>query len=122
VQANETARMAISGIVMRPVNYRRPTSVVNHLTTHLDAVAGLDRTARRDADVVDDLERTGAGLHFEGLVHATRARSIKEVWARRNGTGEIHPCRRTPGVGCSQIHPCSDHARWVRRKVVRFRR
>lgn len=52
--------MMVSGIVMRPVDERRPAAIVHHLAADLDAIAGLHRTSRRDADVVHDLDTAGA--------------------------------------------------------------
>ena len=41
---------------MRPVDDRQTARIVHHLAAHLDAIAGAHGAARRDADVVDDLE------------------------------------------------------------------
>lgn len=102
--------MMVSGIVMRPVDERRPAAIVHHLAADLDAIAGLHRTSRRDADVVHDLDTAGAGLHVEGLVHRVRARSIEKAWRRAHGCRKIDPRRSTRTVGGSQIHRLSDHA------------
>jgi len=64
-------------IVMRPVDDRRTPRIVDHFAAHLDAVAGLHRHPRRDADVVHYLHRPRRGLDSESLMFASGARSKK---------------------------------------------
>lgn len=56
-----------------PVHDRDAPRIVHELTPDFDTVAGRDPAARSDADVVDDLEFSGAALHVERLVHAMRS-------------------------------------------------
>lgn len=102
--------MMVSGIVMRPVDDRRAAAVVHHLATDLDAIAGLHRAARRDADVVHDLDAACAGLYVEGLVRRVRARPVEKTWRRAHGCRKIDPCGSARSIGGSQIHRLSDHA------------
>lgn len=95
---------------MCPVNDRRSPRIVNDLAANLDAVPHLNGTRRSDADVVDDFESPCAALYVEGFVHRVGARSIKEVWLRRDGRVEIDPSRRRSGICGGQIHRGYDHA------------
>jgi hypothetical protein len=116
VQANEPIAMMVRWIVVRPMNDRESSRVVNHLAGDFDGISGLNRATRCDADVIDDLEFAGAALHVERFVHAVRARAVEKVRRRCNRGGEIDPGRRGAGIGSSQIHRCSHHARGIDRQ------
>lgn len=92
------------GIVVRPMNDGESAGVVYHLSADLDAIAGTNGTARRDADVVDDLEVTGAAANVEGFVHRVRPPSVEEARRRGDRCREVDPGRRRAGVGSSQVH------------------
>jgi len=109
-RANESAAMKVRRIVVRPVDDRQAPGVVHQLTADLDAIAGSNRTARSDADVVYDFDGAGGGAHVECLVHAVRPRSVEEAWRRRDGCREINPGRRPSGVRSSEIHRGLYHA------------
>lgn len=104
MQANETVGMVMAGIVVRPMNDRQPPGIVDHLASDLDPIAGADGAARRDADVVDDLELARAARNVECLVHRVGVRAVEEVRRRRDRPRKIDPGRRVPGVGGSKIH------------------
>lgn len=59
-------------IVVRPMNDRRFAAIVDHFAAHLDTVADAHGTARRDVDVIDDLNRPCGGGGVERLVRAAR--------------------------------------------------
>ena len=100
--------MTIAGIVVRPVDDRKPPRVRNELAADLDAVARAYRARGRDAHVVDDLEPPRAALYVECLMLAVRARSVEEARARYDGRAEIDP----------RSHWCCDHARLVERQDI----
>ena len=104
VQTDKTVGVTMSRIVVRPM-YDRPSSgIVHHLTANLNAVAGRNRAARRDADVVHDLDAAGTALNVECFVHSVCPRSVEEARRRGDDRREIDPCRRRAGVRCRQIH------------------
>ena len=45
--------MSAGRVVVRPVNDRRTTGIVNHFAADFDPIAGLRGTPRSDVDVVD---------------------------------------------------------------------
>ena len=64
------------GIVMRPMNDRKATpAIVDEVAADFDAIADLNRTTRRNRNVVDDFKRSRGALYVEGLVHGVRARA-----------------------------------------------
>jgi len=77
VEADETAGMAHRRIVMRPVHDRRFPTIVYHLAAHLDAIPDGHRTAWRDIDVIDDLDRARRRYRAERLVQTVRWRSVE---------------------------------------------
>ena len=56
------------GIVVGPVDNRQSPRIVHHLAADFNAVADINGTARRDADVIDDLQFSGTALHLS-LIH-----------------------------------------------------
>ena len=104
MQANEAVRMAMARVVVRPVNDGQAPRIVDEFAAHLDAVAGLGGTTRRDADVVDHFESSGAALHVEGFVHGVRPRAKEEARHRRDGCRKIDPSWSVAGICRSQIH------------------
>ena len=99
-----------AGIVVRPMNDRQASRIVDHFAADLDLVAGPYRAARGDVDVVDHLEPSRAALRVERFVHRVRARAVEE--ARRRVTVAMKstaPAR--PRRTLRQIHCRSHHAR-----------
>jgi peptidoglycan/xylan/chitin deacetylase (PgdA/CDA1 family) len=109
--ANEPAAMKVRRVVMGPVDDRQAAGIVHHLSADLDAIADSHRTARSDADVVDDLDGAGRAAHVEGLVHGVRPRSIEEARRRGDGSREVDPFRLAAGVRGGEIHRSLNHAR-----------
>lgn len=68
--------------------------IVHQLAADLDAVAGADRTARRDVDVVHDFDRTRAAGDVESLMDGVRSRAVEEVRRGAHRAGNINPHRR----------------------------
>ena len=89
---------------MRPVNYRRASGVVHHFAAHFDTISDVNRAARGDRNVVDDLERAGGASRGEGFVHAVRARSVKEAGCGGNRRLEVDLRRRGAGICCEHVH------------------
>jgi hypothetical protein len=110
VQADEAVGMVVARIVMRPVNDWQTTRIVNHFAAYLDAIAGANRAARRDPDVINDFDPSRAALHLKGFVHSMRARPIEESRRRRDRCGKVNPGRRRSGIRGSEIHRRSHHA------------
>jgi len=74
--------MAVRGIVVRPMNERRPAATVVHqFAAYRYSVATLDRYSRRELHVIDDFEcRAVVGPTREGLVHRMGVRTVEKMW------------------------------------------
>jgi hypothetical protein len=118
-QADEAVRVMVPGIVVGPVHDREASGIVDHFTASFDSVARVNGTARRDADVVDDLEPARAALDVEGFMHRVGARTVEEARRTRDRRRKIDPGRRRAGVRRRKIHRRSHHARPGRRQEVR---
>ena len=92
---------------------------MHHLSADLDAIARLNRAARREADVVNNFEPPGTTLHVERFVHSVGARTVEEARRRRYGRREVDPGRRSPGICSGEIHRRSHHARPPRQQELR---
>ena len=89
MNAYKTVNMPPRRIPVRPMHDRFGTvAVVNHLAANLDAVAGMHRDARREPDVVDDLDRACDGACIERFVFALGLRAEKEMRRVEDAPGE----------------------------------
>jgi hypothetical protein len=104
VQTDEAVGVAVVGIVMGPMHDWKASRIVDHFAANLDAVPGVNGTARRDADVVDDFNSARAALHVERFMHCVRSRTVEKTRLGRNGTREIHPRRHRTGIRSGQVH------------------
>jgi hypothetical protein len=108
--------MAVTRVVVRPVDDRWASGIVYHFAADLDAIAALDRTPRRDADVVDDFHPAGAALRVESFVHRVGSRVVEEAGRRYDRRLKIDPSRRRAGVRSCEVHRGFNHAPAFRRK------
>lgn len=82
--------MSVIGVMMGPMNDRQRLSwVVHEVPANFYAVSGLNRNARRDPDVIDDLNSAYRRLHPELFVLTARVRSKKIRWLRQDGSRQI---------------------------------
>lgn len=60
------------------MNDRWFAEVVHHLAANLDTISDANGAARRNVDVVDDLNGTRRGRYIERFVRAARPRPVEE--------------------------------------------
>jgi hypothetical protein len=89
MQTNEPAGVTVLGIVMRPVENRRLSGIVDYFAPYFDPVARMNRDAWRDIDVVDDLNGASGRIERELFVLALRMAPEEETRFGHNGSGQI---------------------------------
>jgi hypothetical protein len=81
--------MDVFWIVMRPMNNRRFAGIVHHLSPNLHVIAGRQRDARCDIDVIDHLDISSGRVQAELFVNAMRVSSIEKRRFRGNHAAQI---------------------------------
>ena len=102
MNANKTVDMPPRRIAVRPMDDRfGSVAVVDHLAANLDSVARMNRDARCEPDVIDDLDGARCSARIERLVLALRFRAEEEVGCVEDASGERDFAAAVGVIRCS---------------------